>query len=99
MAEGSSRVRTAECVAECFWPGVTEDALADLDARVRASAVLTSGETESVRYRCSMLLPSDEVVFCFFEGTAAAVRIVATRAGIPFERILEIVRVGAAASE
>jgi hypothetical protein len=37
-----------------------------------------------------MLVPEDDVVFCFFEGpSAAAVRAVAERAEIPFARIVE----------
>jgi hypothetical protein len=77
----------AEYVAECLWPGVTEVDLAELDARARAA---TSGD---VRYLGSLLMPADEVVFCFFQGPSAqAVETVAGRAGIPFERILESVR-------
>ncbi len=77
-----------EYLAECLWPGVTETDLADLDARVRATA------GEGVRYLGSMLMPGDEVVFCFFQGPSAqAVETVAGRAGIPFGRILESVRV------
>jgi hypothetical protein len=77
----------AEFVAECLWPGVTEADLAELDARVRAT------ETEGVRYLGSLLVPVDEVVFCFFQGPSAqAIESVAGRARIPFERILESVR-------
>jgi hypothetical protein len=80
--------KPTEYLAECLWPGVTMADLADLDARVRATV---GGE---VRYLGSMLVPGDEVVFCFFEApTAAAVEAVAGRAEIPFERILESVRV------
>ncbi len=79
--------------AECFWPGVTETDLTKLDARVRALD-RTSRRTR-VRYTGALLIPRDEVVFCFFSGPSAdAVRAAATRAGIPFERILESVRIG-----
>ena len=82
--------RATEYLAECLWPGVTEADLADLDARARASAEAGT----DVRYLGSRLVPSDEVVFCFFEGpTADAVQAVAERAGIPFERILESIHV------
>jgi hypothetical protein len=81
--------KPTEYLAECLWPGVTKADLADLDARVRATVV--GGE---VRYLGSMLVPGDEVVFCFFEApTVDAVEAVAGRAEIPFERILESVRV------
>lgn len=71
-------------VVECFWPGVSRAELADLDRRATDSA------TAEVLYRGSMLIGTDEVVFCFFDGpTAAAVTTVAERARIPFARVLE----------
>ena len=77
-----------EYLAECLWPGVTEADLAAVDARARTT---TSGASD-VRYLGSRLVPSDEVVFCFFEGPSAeAVRAAAERAEIPFGRILESV--------
>ena len=83
--------RTSEYQAECLWPGVTEADLAALDARARSSADAGTGD---VRYLGSTLVPSDEVVFCFFEGLSAeAVQAVAEQAEIPFERILESVHV------
>jgi hypothetical protein len=81
---------TSEYLAECFWPGVTEAALADLDARVCAAV------GAEVRYLGSVLVPGDEVVLCFFEGASAeAVRALAEQAGVPFERIVPSVRGGA----
>jgi hypothetical protein len=86
--------RATEYLAECLWPGVTEADLAAVDARARASAEAGS---DDVSYLSSRLLPSDEVVFCFFEGPSAeAVQAVAERAQIPFERILESVHIQAA---
>ena len=83
-----------EYLAECFWPGVTEAALADLDARARVCADATEGTSKPVRYLGSTLVRSDEVVFCFFEGPSAeAVQTVAEQAAIPFERILESIHV------
>ena len=57
-----------------------------LDERVRS--LLDDG----VVYRGSMLIRQDEVVLCEFEGTLAAVRTLAERAGVPFERLLETTR-------
>jgi hypothetical protein len=76
-------------VAECYWPGVVESDLQELDARLRASTADLQRRGEPVRYLGSILLQADEVVLCQFEGTAAAVREVAERSDIPFERILE----------
>jgi len=74
-------------VAECFWPDVTEQDLAELDERIRGHvAALEPGR---IRYLGSWLIRTDEVVLCRFEGTVAGVRRVATEAGVPFERILE----------
>ena len=60
-----------EYLAECFWPGVTQADLVDVDKRARASADATAGTGDVVRYLGAMLLPGDEVVFCFFAGPSA----------------------------
>jgi Protein of unknown function (DUF4242) len=86
-----TRPATSSYVAECFWSGVVEDDLRALDRRIDAS-VLDCGD-ESVRYLGSVLIVDDEVVLCLFEGPLAAVRQVAQRAGVPFERILRSTRV------
>jgi hypothetical protein len=81
-------------MAECLWPGVTTADLAALEARATAIAAATADETDQVRYLGSMLVPQDEVVFCFFAGPSSdAVAAVARRAEIPFERVLESIRV------
>jgi hypothetical protein len=76
-------------VAECFWPGVSDDDLRALDERAGASVAALTAEGEAVGYLGSILVRDDEVVLCLFEGSAAAVRRAAERAAIPFERILE----------
>jgi hypothetical protein len=73
-------------VAECFWSGVRETDLPDLDRRIGASVV--EHGNSAVRYFGSMLIVDDEVVLCLFEGPVAVVRRVAECAGLPFERIL-----------
>ncbi len=89
VAVTKRRTRAAEYVAECFWPGVTKGDLVRLGARVRATAGRTNEVWGGVRYRGALLLPADEVVFCFFDGPSAeAVDVVARRAKIPFDRIL-----------
>jgi hypothetical protein len=76
-------------VAECFWIGVGEDDLRRLDERAGKCVADMAGSGERVRYLGSVLMRSDEVVLCFFEGSAASVRRAAELAQIPFERILE----------
>jgi hypothetical protein len=76
-------------VAECFWPGVRESDLHELDARALAHVAVLSRTGENVRYLGSILLREDEVVLCRFEGAAASVHRAAVGSGIPFARILE----------
>jgi hypothetical protein len=90
---------TVGLVGECYWPGVVESDLRALDERLRASTAVLQGRGEPVRYLGSILLRADEVVLCQFEGTPAAVREVAGRAEVPFERILESTSTPATAPE
>lgn len=83
-------LNATQYVAECFWPGVRQADLSALDERATASAEEVTLQGERVRYLGSLLMPQDEVVLCRFEGTEPSVRLVAERAAIPFERILEV---------
>ena len=74
--------RVPSFVAECYWPDVHEEEVRTLDRRIAASI------TDDVRYLGSVLIREDEVVLCHFEGTADAVRRVAERAHVPYERLL-----------
>jgi hypothetical protein len=87
-----SHGRRIEFLAECFWPGVGEADLSALDERVAAAAAELADAGRRVRYLGSMLVRADEVVLCLFEGSEETVHEVATRARIPFERILEAAR-------
>jgi hypothetical protein len=69
-------------VAECYWPDVREEDVRALDRQIAASL------EDDVRYLGSVLLREDEVVLCQFEGTADAIRRVAERARVPYERLL-----------
>lgn len=81
--------RSGEYLAECLWPGVREADLRDLDDRARRCAADVSSDGRPVRFLGSTLILEDEVVQYTFEGSADAVREVAERAGIPFDRLLE----------
>ena len=74
--------RAASFVAECYWPDVREEDVRALDQQIAASL------EEDVRYLGSVLIREDEVVLCQFEGTADAIRRVAERARVPYERLL-----------
>ena len=86
----------ASFVAECFWAGVTESDLVALDRRVEICVAGMTRDGEMIRYLGSMLMREDEVVMCFFEGSAESVRRAAQLAKVPFERILETTRPGGA---
>ena len=76
-------------IAECFWPDVTEEQVAALEARLRASTGRLQRAGERVRYLGSILMREDEVLLCQFEGAHDAVRRAAELAEVPFERIIE----------
>jgi Protein of unknown function (DUF4242) len=81
---------TKTYVAECFWPGVTRADLSTLHARAARAAGGSSESELGARYRGWMLMPDDEVVFCFFDAVSAGAASVAARAaGIPYARIVE----------
>jgi hypothetical protein len=86
----ANAVRTSY-IAECFWSGVREDDLHDLDRRIGASIGAVVGDGGPVRYLGWLLVIDDEVVLVAFDGPIATVRRVAEHAEIPFGRILEIV--------
>ena len=72
----------ASFVAECYWPAVREEEVRTLDRRIAASL------SDDVRYLGSVLIREDEVVLFHFEGAAGAIRRVAARAGVRYERLL-----------
>jgi len=72
----------ASFVAECYWPDVREEEVRTLDERIAASLA------DDVHYLGSVLIREDEVVLFHFEGTAEAIRRVAERAEVPYERLL-----------
>jgi hypothetical protein len=76
-------------VAECFWPGVQESDLHDLDERAAAKAKEATNNGMAVSYLGSVLMRDDEVVLCRFEGATESVTQAALAAEIPFTRILE----------
>jgi hypothetical protein len=83
---------TTGFVAECFWIGAKASDLVALDRRVEDCVTGMARDGHGVRYLGSILMREDEVVMCFFEGSAANVRLAAELAKIPFERIVETTR-------
>lgn len=76
-------------IAECFWAGVREQDLRDLEERIDAAVAATlSGHEPPVRCLGWLLVLDDEVVLVLFEGPLGSVQRVARDAGIPYERLL-----------
>lgn len=76
-------------LAECLWPGVTEKDIAERDALAMVVAP-ASGPDGGARYLGALFVPSDEVVFFFFEGPSlGSIRRAIEGARIPSDRILK----------
>jgi hypothetical protein len=83
-------------MAECFWPGVTAQKVADAGERVRQASHPISSDDGFARHLGSILIPQDEIALFLVEAASiAAATQLAQQAAIPSERILEIVRLGA----
>ncbi len=79
-------------LVERYWPGVTSELL--LEALSRGRRVIEEMSVEGTRVRSitSILIPGEEVVFSVYEGpSAAVVRRLNERSGIPVSRIVEAI--------
>src|SRR5579864_8363932 len=84
--------------AKCYWPGVTERELRQAGVRARG----TAGSVDSHRatYVGSLLFCADDLVLCMFDAQSpAAVKRASEQAGIPCERIMDSVWLGAGRDE
>lgn len=84
---------TRSYLVECYWPGVNAERLAAIAKRVRATASALRRQGGNVIFLGSILVPADESVFCLFDGVEADVRAASEQAGVPFERVLESLRI------
>lgn len=83
-------------LVERYWPGVTVERLREALQRARSVMDEMNGEGARVRDISCTLVPGEEVVFSVYEGpSAAAVRQLNDRAGIPLSRIVEAIAVTA----
>ncbi len=75
--------------AKCFWPEVSAHELERVVGRVR-----------SLSYRGSLLFPDDELVLCLFDtGSREEVLKQSERAGLPCERVMRTLWLGATSIE
>jgi hypothetical protein len=81
-------------LVERYWPGATIERLLEALERGRRVMEEMRGEGTPIRDISCTLLPGEEVVFSFYEGpSAAAVRQLNERVGIPVSRIVEAIAV------
>lgn len=78
-------------MAECFWPGVRDEELHDLDRRVTRTTSELAEEGGSVSYLGRLRVTDDEVVLFLFEGSIGSVQRVTESVGIRAERILRCI--------
>lgn len=84
---------TRSYLVECYWPGVDEVTLIATARRLQLAASALRRSGGRVDFLDSILVPVDETVFCLFEGTERDVQAVIEQAGVPFERVLESLRI------
>ena len=79
-------------LVERYWPGVTFELILEAIDRSRLVMAEMSAEGAGVHDISCTFLPGEEVVFAVYEGpSAAAVRRLNERAGIPVSRIVEAI--------
>jgi len=76
-------------LVECFWPGIDQEQLATATRRVEKNAAGMRDVGADLRFLGSLLIPTDEVVFCLLRGSEADIRTACAEAGIPVERVIE----------
>src|SRR5215470_305850 len=92
--QGPKGGAAATFVVECYWPGITEDEVRDALARIARAPLRTATSGGPVRSIGCILVPSDGLALFLFEGPSAAmVHDRSTWAGVPFDRVVEAVRI------
>lgn len=75
-------------LVECFWPGVTREAVETANERARECSAALRREGSGLRFIGSLLVPDDEVVFFQFTATSSEEVARASReAQLPFDRV------------
>jgi hypothetical protein len=87
-----TRASGNQWVAECFWPGVTDQDVLDVDHRVVEVVAEAAERGEPVDYVGSVRITDDDVVLFHFQGPIGSVQKAAENAGIRATRILHCTR-------
>jgi hypothetical protein len=81
-------------VVECYWPGIDEAQVRDVLTRVTHQGLGSAASRRTVRSLGCLLVPSDGLALFLFEGPSATlVDEESAWAQIPFDRIVEAVRI------
>jgi hypothetical protein len=92
---GSEAVRdgdTATYLVECYMPGLTPGKLDALAQRAQQAADRSARGGSAVWYRSVTFVPQDEMSFFLFEGVSPrSVAEAVERAGLSYERVVEVV--------
>src|SRR6266545_2454790 len=79
---------------ECYWPGITEEQVREVLAGPGRTRPNPGSHDDPVRSVGCILVPTDGMALFLFEGPSAElVRDRGTRAEVPFDRIVEAVRI------
>ena len=77
---------------ECYWPDVGEEQAGARIDTVRSAVAHLSSKGRKIDFVGSIYVPSDETMFCLFDGAEADVLEASREAQIPFDRIRESLR-------
>ena len=80
-------------MVECYWPGINEDLIREVLGRAARTPSSDAGR-DHVRCLSCILVPSDGMAMFLFEGPSAeVVGKQGSLAEVPFDRIVEAVRI------
>ena len=80
--------------AKCYWPGINETEFEPIAARATQNS--SHDARHGARYLGSLMFTDDELVLCMFEAPSpSAVKRASERAGIPCERVMNSIWLGA----
>jgi hypothetical protein len=97
--DGPKGGTTATFVVECYWPGIDEAQVRDVLTRINRPRPGTAASRLAVQSLGCILVPSDGLALFLFEGPSAAlVDEESAWAQVPFDRIVEAVRIESADS-
>ncbi len=75
-------------------PGYTGEQVADAAKSARQITAIMTGEGTPIRYLRSTFIPGEDKCYCLFDGPSPdVVQTANDRAGLPVERIVEVVHV------